>query len=316
MHPPEAVAGIPGSTNPIARGILRTMKSMTGHGRGVCQRNGLRVTVELTSVNRKQAEINLLLPRELDVLEGPMRDLISHRIERGRVQGRVSVEILSPQWARPRLNTALAEGWVHELQRLARKLGLAETVTLEHLLRIPGLFQSDDPLVPWEKLWPVAQAALQQALDRLVRMRKREGEFLARDLTRRIERMRRAVARIRARAPRALERYRKQLLQRIRAAGLTQTPETDERLLKEVVLFADRSDITEELTRLESHFRQFDACRRSRAPVGRTLDFLAQEMYREINTLGTKANDARISQEVVRLKTELERFREQVQNVE
>ncbi|MEJ5237483.1 YicC/YloC family endoribonuclease [Limisphaera sp. VF-2] len=292
------------------------MKSMTGHGRGVCQRNGLRVTVELTSVNRKQAEINLLLPRELDVLEGPMRDLISRQIDRGRVQGRVSVEILSPQWARPRLNAALAEGWARELQRLARKLGLAETVTLEHLLRIPGLFQSDEPLVPWEKLWPVVQAALQQALDRLVRMRQREGEFLARDLSRRIERMRRAVARIRARAPRALERYRKQLLQRIRAAGLTQTPESDERLLKEVILFADRSDITEELTRLESHFRQFDACRRSRAPVGRTLDFLAQEMYREINTLGTKANDARISQEVVRLKTELERFREQVQNVE
>lgn len=301
---------------PGGRGILRAMKSMTGHGRGVCQRNGLRVTVELTSVNRKQAEINLLLPRELDVLEGPMRDLISRQIDRGRVQGRVSVEILSPQWARPRLNAALAEGWARELQRLARKLGLAETVTLEHLLRIPGLFQSDEPLVPWEKLWPVVQAALQQALDRLVRMRQREGEFLARDLSRRIERMRRAVARIRARAPRALERYRKQLLQRIRAAGLTQTPESDERLLKEVILFADRSDITEELTRLESHFRQFDACRRSRAPVGRTLDFLAQEMYREINTLGTKANDARISQEVVRLKTELERFREQVQNVE
>jgi len=301
---------------PSGRGILRAMKSMTGHGRGVCQRNGLRVTVELTSVNRKQAEINLLLPRELDVLEGPMRDLISRQIDRGRVQGRVSVEILSPQWARPRLNAALAEGWARELQRLARKLGLAETVTLEHLLRIPGLFQSDEPLVPWEKLWPVVQAALQQALDRLVRMRQREGEFLARDLSRRIERMRRAVARIRARAPRALERYRKQLLQRIRAAGLTQTPESDERLLKEVILFADRSDITEELTRLESHFRQFDACRRSRAPVGRTLDFLAQEMYREINTLGTKANDARISQEVVRLKTELERFREQVQNVE
>jgi uncharacterized protein (TIGR00255 family) len=292
------------------------MKSMTGHGRGVCQRNGLRVTVELTSVNRKQAEINLLLPRELDMLEGPMRDLISRQIDRGRVQGRVSVEILSPQWARPRLNTALAGGWVRELQRLARKLGLAGTVTLEHLLRIPGLFQSEDPLVPCEKLWPVVQAALQQALDRLVRMRQREGEFLARDLSRRIDRMRRAVARIRARAPRALERYRKQLLQRIRAAGLTQTPESDERLLKEVILFADRSDLTEELTRLESHFRQFEACRRSRAPVGRTLDFLAQEMYREINTLGAKANDARISQEVVRLKTELERFREQVQNVE
>jgi len=296
--------------------MLDRMKSMTGHGLGVCQRNGLRVTVELSSVNRKQTEINLLLPRELDSLEGPMRDLISRRIERGRVQGRVVVEILSTEWARPRLNTAWAEGWVRELQRLARKLRLSDAVTLDHLVRLPGLFQSDGPVVPWEKLWPVAQAALQQALDRLVRMRQREGEFLARDLARRIERMRRAVAHIRARAPRAVERYRKQLLQRVRTAGLTQLPENDERLLKEVILFAERSDITEELTRLESHFRQFEACRRSRQPVGRTLDFLAQEMYREINTLGAKANDARISREVVRLKTELERFREQVQNVE
>lgn len=296
--------------------MLRGMQSMTGHGRGVCQRYGLRITVELNSVNRKQAEILLTLPRDLEVLEGPMREWIGRHIERGRVQGRVLVEYLNAAWVAPRLEPAVAAAWVTELRRLARRLGISEEVTLEHLLRVPGLFQSNGPQVPWEKLWPVARAALDRALAGLLRMRKREGAHLEKDLARRIERMRRAVARIRARAPRAVERYRKQLLQRIREAGLSGVTDQDERLMKEVVLFAERTDITEELTRLESHFKQFEQCRRSRQPVGRTLDFLAQEMYREVNTLGVKANDARISREVVRLKTELDRFREQVQNVE
>lgn len=296
--------------------MLACMRSMTGHGRGVCQRHGLRVTVELSSVNRKQAEIHLALPRDMEVLEGPMRERISRQVERGRVQGRVLIEYLNPQWVAPRLEPVLAEAWVAELRRLVRRLGLGEGVTLEHLLRIPGLFQSNGPQVPWEKLWPVARAALDQALVGLLRMRQREGSYLERDLARRIQKMRRAVARIRAVAPRVVERYRQQLLQRIRAAGLPGISDQDERLLKEVAVFAERSDITEELTRLESHFRQFERCRKSRQAVGRTLDFLAQEMYREVNTLGVKASDARISAEVVRLKTELDRFREQVQNVE
>jgi uncharacterized protein (TIGR00255 family) len=128
--------------------------------------------------------------------------------------------------------------------------------------------------------------------------------------------MRKAVEKIQVQAPQTAENYRKQLLERIKSAGLENIAPDDERLLKEIVLFADRSDIAEELTRLKSHFKQFEDCRKSSEPVGRTLDFLAQEMNREINTIGSKANDALISREVVTLKAELERFREQVQNVE
>jgi uncharacterized protein (TIGR00255 family) len=128
--------------------------------------------------------------------------------------------------------------------------------------------------------------------------------------------MRTSVENIRKQAPLTAENYRKQLLERIKSAGIESIAPDDERLLKEVVLFADRSDITEELTRLQSHFQQFEDCRKSSEPVGRTLDFLAQEMNREINTIGSKANDAIISREVVTLKAELERFREQAQNVE
>jgi uncharacterized protein (TIGR00255 family) len=128
--------------------------------------------------------------------------------------------------------------------------------------------------------------------------------------------MRKAAARVQGHAPTVAERYRLQLVARIKSAGLEAPGEDDERLLKEVVYFADRSDISEELTRLQSHFLQFDDCRKSKEPVGRMLDFLAQEMNREINTIGSKANDSLISQEVVTLKAELEKFREQAQNVE
>jgi uncharacterized protein (TIGR00255 family) len=128
--------------------------------------------------------------------------------------------------------------------------------------------------------------------------------------------MRKSVAKVQKQAPRVAERYRDQLLERIRTAGLETPQADDERLLKEVVYYADRSDISEELTRLQSHFKQFDDCLSSKEPVGRTLDFLAQEINREINTVGSKANDSVISREVVVLKAELEKFREQAQNVE
>jgi uncharacterized protein (TIGR00255 family) len=128
--------------------------------------------------------------------------------------------------------------------------------------------------------------------------------------------MQKSVARVKKEAPQVQKRYREQLLDRIKSAGINETTFDDERLLKEVVYFADRSDVTEEITRLESHFQQYHECLKSPEPVGRTLDFLAQEMNREINTVGSKANDAAISKEVVILKTELEKFREQAQNVE
>ena len=167
-----------------------------------------------------------------------------------------------------------------------------------------------------ESIWPVVEKALQQALNALMKMREREGAHLAKDLTARIGVMRQAVDKIQKQAPQTAENYRLQLITRIKGAGLENIAPDDERLLKEVVLFADRSDISEELTRLQSHFQQFEDCRKSKEPVGRTLDFLAQEMNREVNTLGSKANDGEISREVVLLKAELEKFREQVQNVE
>jgi uncharacterized protein (TIGR00255 family) len=292
------------------------MKSMTGYGRGECARDGFKITVELSAVNRRQTEISVNLPRELETLEAPIRDAINARIARGRVTARISIHAAEGMSARMHLNLPLAKAYATELNRLAKQLKLPGTVTLDQIVRAPGVFQTDAELVEAEGIWPWVEKGLRQALDALVKMREREGAHLAEDLAARVGVLRKCAVRIQKQAPQTAENYRRQLQERIRSAGLENIAPDDERLLKEIVLFADRADISEELTRLQSHFHQFEDCRRSKEPVGRTLDFLAQEMNREINTIGSKANDALISREVVTLKAELEKFREQAQNVE
>src|SRR5512138_3922817 len=293
------------------------MKSMTGYGRGECSQDGFKITVELSSVNRKQSEISVALPREIEMLEAQVRDLVNQYIARGRLNVRVALHAGTSNFsARMHINIPLAKAYARELNRLSKQLRLSGPVTLDHLARAPGVFQTDQQIVEEEDFWPSVQKALRKALVQLVRMREREGAHLAGDLQRRIAVMRKATSRIQSHAPDVARRYREQLVERIKTSGLEAPVVEDERLLKEVAYFADRSDISEELTRLQSHYQQFEDCRKSSEPVGRTLDFLAQEMNREINTIGSKANDSRISHEVVTLKAELERFREQAQNVE
>lgn len=293
------------------------MKSMTGYGHAECARDGYKVSVEISSVNRKQLDLTISLPRDIEVLEAKVRDLLAAALSRGKITVRVTLHFNSgAQGLRPRLNHELARAYLKELQLLARELMLPGPVTLDLIARAPGVFESILDTPDAETFWPALQTALRQALTEMLRTRQREGAHLEKDLARRIQLMRRSTARIRRRAPLVQRRYREQLLERLRTAGLPRLPEDDERLLKEIVLFADRSDISEELARLESHFQQFEDCRQSSEPVGRLLDFLAQEMNREINTIGSKANDALIAREVVLLKTELEKFREQAMNVE
>ncbi len=290
---------------------------MTGYGRGDCLQDGFKVTVEVSSVNRKQAEISVNLPRELEMLEAQIRDVIHRAIARGRLTVRVSLHAgASVQSARMHLNVPLARAYARELKRLAQQLRLPGPVTLDQVARAPGVLQTDAELAVVEDFRPAVEKALRRALGGLLKMREREGAHLSQDLARRVAVMRRAVARIQRQAPAVARRYREQLIERIKSAGLEAPGQEDDRLLKEIVYFADRSDITEELTRLHSHFQQFDDCHKAREPVGRTLDFLAQQMNREINTIGSKANDRLISRGVVTLKAELERFREQAQNVE
>lgn len=295
------------------------MKSMTGYGRGEASTEGVRVVVEMKSVNRKQAEVVVMLPADWEPLEARIRDSVARVVARGRCEVRVSLDLAEGGPVGQRVNREVVSAYAREWSEVASGLGLsggAAQVTLELLARCPGVFQGQTRPMDPEVAWPAASTAIASALESLEGMRRREGEALERDLEARIGLIRAALERVRSLAPEVPLRQRQLLIQRLQAAGLEGVAADDERLLKELVIFADRSDISEEIARLGSHFQQYEDCRRSREAVGRKLDFLAQEFHREINTIGSKANDARIANEVVLMKTELERFREQVQNVE
>jgi uncharacterized protein (TIGR00255 family) len=291
------------------------MRSMTGYGRGKAVVQGKQITVELNSVNRKQLEISLNLPRHLSELEPRVRDLINLSVSRGRLTVSVAEHSSAGRSTGGRLNVEAARTYQRKLETLKRQLKLSDPITLETLLRAPGLFEEAEAEVDVEAYWPVLEKALRQALDQLLRMRRKEGAHLAKDLGARLKFMRGKCAGIEKAAPQVMHKHRDGLLARAKNAGLEISP-NDERFLKEIVFFADRSDITEELTRLKSHFGQFEELMGKDEPAGRTLDFIIQEMNREINTIGSKANDLDISQAVVALKTELEKVREQVQNIE
>lgn len=289
---------------------------MTGYGRGECLRDGLKFTVELNSVNRKQSDILINLPKELVELEPRIRDEVNAQLSRGRVNVVVAIHRSRARAGdQVALDEALAEAYLRAIRKLGRKTKLEGPVTLDTLLRAPGVLSLAEPALDADAVWPFVETALRKALAQLVRMREKEGRFLAEDLARRLGVIHRGVEQVRAVSPGTVNRYREQLHARIKEAGLA-VPLDDERLLKEVVIFADRCDISEELTRLGSHLHQFRDQLRSAEPVGRSLDFLTQEMNRELNTIGSKANAAEVSQVVVQLKAELEKIREQIQNIE
>src|SRR5947207_12691537 len=196
------------------------MKSMTGYGRADCSQDGFKITVELSSVNRKQSEISVNLPREMEMLEAPMRDLINRHIARGRLTVRVSLHAGEGNLsARMHLNAPLAKAYARELGRLARQLKLTGPVSLDHLVRAPGVFQTDEQIAEEENFWPAVEKALGKALGGLVKMREREGDHLRGDLVARVVAMQKATAQIQKNAPKVAERYRVQLIERIKSAG-------------------------------------------------------------------------------------------------
>ena len=291
------------------------MRSMTGYGRGEAAKDGFKFTVELNSINRKQSDIAINLPKELIELEPRIRDEINAHLSRGRINAVFAYHRAAARDGQVELDEPLALAYLKAIRKLQKRTKLNGSLTLDTLLRAPGVLKSTEVTLDAESVWPSVELALKKALSQLVKMREKEGKFLTDDLISRLDALDGGVAQVRQVAPEIVKHYREQLHTRVKDAGLTVSID-DDRLTKEVVLFADRCDITEELTRLESHFQQFRDCLKASEPVGRTLDFLSQEMNREINTIGSKANAAAISQVVVKLKAELEKIREQVQNIE
>jgi uncharacterized protein (TIGR00255 family) len=288
---------------------------MTGYGRGEADHAGTKISVELNSVNRKQSDIVINLPRDLAMLEPRIRQTINEKISRGRMNVIVGLQESANGTGALALDTALARSYHEAMLTLQKELSAPGEITIGTILQAPGVMRSPEHTVNAEGAWPVIQRALDTALGDLIKMREREGKHLAKDLIHRLKTLRAEIKEIRKLYPDVVKKYRAVLRERLEKAGLD-LPLDDERLLKEVTIFADRSDISEELTRLESHLAQFAHHLRKNEPVGRTLEFITQEIFRELNTLGAKSNDALISQHVVACKSELEKIREQIQNLE
>ena len=288
---------------------------MTGYGRGEVDHEGAKFSVELNTVNRKQSDIVVNLPRDLTELESRIRQTINESISRGRTNVLVSLHNGAHGPRKLALDTDLARSYHQAMRALQKELSAPGEITISTILQAPGVMRAPEEAIKAEEAWPAVERALRAALAELIKMRDREGKHLAKDLIHRLKAMRKSLKEIRALHPEVVKRHRAALLERIEKAGVP-IESDDERLIKEVSFFADRSDISEELTRLESHLAQFAHHLRKSEPVGRTLEFITQEIFREVNTLGSKANDAAISQLVVGLKAELEKIREQIQNLE
>ncbi|MFH1066323.1 MAG: YicC/YloC family endoribonuclease [bacterium] len=291
------------------------MKSMTGYGFAEIKRGGLRLTAEISSVNKKGLDLTINLPRQLASLEARLRELVQKKLTRGRVVVNVDVAEANKKTPQLPIREDVLKAHQRALQKLARKLRCSDELPLPFLLTLPGVMNGNKEAATAVALQRVAEQAVLKALDDFIRARKREGDFLCQQLGKMTQGMGAIVERIEKANPQIVERYRRGLMERIQAAGVP-LEVNDEKLLKELAFFADRSDVTEEITRLRSHLQEAARLLRGEDAAGRRLDFLIQEIQREINTIGSKANGLEISQHVIAFKTDLEKIREQVQNLE
>lgn len=290
------------------------MKSMTGYGRATAAIAGFTLTVQISSVNRKTLDLAIKQPDAWETLEAAIGEQIRKQVLRGRVS--VTIELTGVKGSSAMVwDETEVEASLGKLSALAAARGIAFEPTPELLWSIANSQRKTSEVPAPELAGPIVMSAVAEALREFNAMRAKEGEALLIDFLTRLETLRRHVDVVAGRAATVPANYREQLLQRLRQAGL-ELDVNDERVLKEIALFADRSDVTEELTRLRSHFEQFAALLKSDAEIGRKSEFILQEIGREVNTIGSKANDLTISRAVIELKNELERVREQIANVE
>ena len=291
------------------------VSSMTGFGEGETEARGVTIAVEVRSVNSRFLEVTARLPRSLSQREAEIKDAVKKRIERGKVTVVVSVERTDGGEIPLRVDANAARAYWGLLKDLRKAVRSKESVKLDHLLRFSDIFGQDESADADEEEWGHVTKALDQALDGLVRMRSDEGGELHRDLKQRIARLESEIDRAETLSRSQVPAERERLQERI--AQLREKSDLDEgRLELEVALLADKLDVTEECVRFRSHNKFFLEALESEASVGRKLNFLVQEMNREVNTIGSKSSSSEIAHLVVGMKEELEKIREQLQNIE
>jgi len=288
--------------------------SMTGFGRASAEFNGLDLAVEAASVNRRNLELAVTLPREWQSLERDVQARIRSRVNRGKVNLAVQVAPAADaggfHWDADGLESTLVR-----MEKVAQRHGVAWPPDAEALVRLAALNKVEARLPEAGMVATVLAGLVETALDELLQMRRTEGQALSADLTERRDVLKDLLKQIRSASSGTVPHFREQLLGRLRQLGL-EIDLSDERVLKELSLFADKCDISEERTRLESHLEQFSDCLETGSPVGRKLEFIVQEMHREFNTIGSKAGNVEVNRLVIDAKNEMERVREQIQNIE
>lgn len=291
------------------------LKSMTGFGRGEGETALGRVVAEVRSINHRYCDINLKLPKRFTPLEARIKEMIRAEVVRGRIDMAIKLDATGEGEVQLEVDLSLAEQYYKALQVLKETFQLQGEITLEHLSGAKDLINAKEEVGDAASYWEEIVPILKQSIQDMDQMKRTEGIALERDLRQRMDRITQLLEETRVRFPMALKGFQERFKEKLRT--LLEGTELDPaRFQQEVAFWVERTDITEEMVRAESHLAQFQVLVESREPVGRKMDFLLQEIHREANTISSKVNDAEISQKVVEIKSELEKIREQVQNIE
>ena len=291
------------------------IKSMTGFGRCEVLKDSRKFTVELKSVNHRYLDVNIRMPKKLNFFETSIRTLLKSYADRGKVDIFITYEDLSQSKVSVKYNAALAAEYLKYLNQMAEEFSLDNDVRVSTLSRYPEVFTMEECSEDEDELWNGLKEALEGAFSQFVEMRTKEGERLKEDILLKLDLLSEQIRFIEERSPQIIAEYRTKLEEKMREL-LEDTQIDDNRIAAEVILFADKICTDEEVVRLKSHIQHMKETLEESNGIGRKLDFIAQEMNREANTILSKANDLDISNRAISLKTEIEKIREQIQNIE
>ena len=291
------------------------MNSMTGFGKAEVVTKNFRCTAEVASFNNRFLELSVKLPRQLSSLEAQLREMIGERVSRGKVSVYIGYDEIGASAAKYHINVDAIKAYYSQLKEIQKKLKIPGAVEIEDILAIPESYGTSSESIDEKKIWPIVEKAADKALSQMSLMRSKEGSALCNDMAKRIDIIEKLLAQVQTESKTVVEKMREKLAKRIeeilQISSLDQT-----RLEQEVAFYADKSDITEECTRFASHNEQFKNAFKLKEPVGKKLNFLLQEMNREANTIASKSSELSIAKATLVMKEEIEKLREQVQNVE
>lgn len=291
------------------------IKSMTGFGRCEIQKDAKKFTVELKSVNHRYLDVNIRMPKKLNFFETAIRTLLKSYANRGKVDIFITYEDTSQAQVSVKYNSVIAAEYLKHLRQMSEEFGLEDDIRVSVLSRYPEVFTMEEQTEDEEELWNGLKEALEGAFAQFVETRTKEGENLKKDILGKLDLLEKEVACVEERSPQIVAEYRQKLEEKVKEL-LADTQIEESRIAAEVILFADKICTDEEVVRLKSHIRHMRATLEEKEGIGRKLDFIAQEMNREANTILSKANDLQTSNLAINLKTEIEKVREQIQNIE